>query len=379
MLNCNAAASDISVTLGDLGRVVYGILGVPFDALDFPDVVENITAAAAAREPLLISTPNVNFLIASHTSPEFRESLLLSDLCLVDGMPILWIARLLRIPIADRVAGSDLFDTLKSRQAPDRRLKVFLFGGGAGVAEHVSQTLNAESPGMECVGTLNPGFGSVEDLSSDQIITTINASQADLLAVFLSAEKAQKWLLHNHGRLHIPVRAQFGAVINFQAGTIKRAPIFARRIGLEWLWRIKEEPYLWSRYWIDGKALLRLLLTRALPLGAILLRTRIAALRKFDDLGIERTEDGLSAIIHLSGYAVARHIDGAISSFNGALGTGKQVSVDLSRVRAIDQRFFGLFLMLRKRLLRQNSILRFTGLSPHIREVFRLNGFDFLL
>jgi N-acetylglucosaminyldiphosphoundecaprenol N-acetyl-beta-D-mannosaminyltransferase len=67
------------------------------------------------------------------------------------------------------------------------------------------------------------------------------------LAVFLSASKAQAWLVQNHERIQVPVRAQLGATINFEAGTIKRAPAFVRSAGLEWLWRIKEEPNLWPR------------------------------------------------------------------------------------------------------------------------------------
>jgi len=364
---------------GDLRRAVYGILGVPFDALDFQTLLENIVAAVSAGKPFLISTPNVNFLMASRGNREFRESLLLSDLCLVDGMPIVWIARLLGLPLRRRLAGSDLFDSLKSRPATGRRLKVFLFGGGEGVAEAVAESLNLRADGMECVGTLNPGFGSVEELSSDQIIDAINASRADLLAVFLSADKAQKWLLYNHDRLRVPVRAQFGAVINFQAGIVQRAPAMVRRMGFEWLWRIKEEPYLRSRYWADGKGLLRLLLASAVPLGAAMLRTRLAAMRGIDDLRIDRIDDDESVILHLSGYATARHADGAIASFRDALAANRPISVDVSTTRAIDQRFFGLFLMLRKQLLRQGSTLRITGVTPHMNRTFRLNGFDYLL
>jgi N-acetylglucosaminyldiphosphoundecaprenol N-acetyl-beta-D-mannosaminyltransferase len=374
-----AIASTNLPAQDDFSRGVFGILGIPFDALDLATLLKSIGAAANGGVPFLVSTPNVNFLMASRSNSEFRESLLLSDLCLVDGMPIIWISRLLGIPIGDRLAGSDLFDTLKSRSATGRRLKVFLFGGGEGVAERVSKTLNTEATEMECVGTLNPGFGSVEELSTDQIIKSINSSHADLLAVFLSAEKAQRWLLHNHDRLQVPVRAQFGAVINFQAGTIKRAPTFLRKAGFEWVWRIKEEPYLWRRYWIDGKGLLYLLLTCALPLTASNLKIRIAGLRKSDDLRIDQREDDNSVTIHLTGFAIARHADVAIASFRSALGAKKQIWIDLSQTRAVDPRFFGLFLMLRKQLLRQDTCLKFKGITPRIRREFRLNGFDFLL
>src|SRR6266702_4963300 len=109
----------------DLSREVYGVLGLPIDALDLPALLRKMSSAADGATPLFISTPNVNFLIASRSNPEFRDSLLLSDLCLPDGMPIVWIARRLGIPIKQRISGEDLFDALKRRSG--RRLKVFLF------------------------------------------------------------------------------------------------------------------------------------------------------------------------------------------------------------------------------------------------------------
>ena len=187
--------------------------------------------------PFLLSTPNVNFLMMSQSDPDFRESLLMSDLCAADGMPILWIARLLGVPIREKLSGSDLFETLRSADGSGRRLKVFLFGGADHVADTVRERLNAEAGGMTCVGALNPGFGSVAELSTAEIIETIESSHADLLTVFLSARKAQEWLRHNHKRLQIPVRAQFGATINIQAGVIERAPAWIRRGGFEWMWK----------------------------------------------------------------------------------------------------------------------------------------------
>src|SRR2546430_6947191 len=114
---------------------------------------------------------------------EFRESLLMSDLCPVDGMPLIWIARLLGIPLRKRVSGSDIFDALGSTGTLGRKLKVYLFGGAEGVAETVGEKLNQQEGGLTCVGVLNPGFGSVADMSSEPIFQSINASQADLLTV----------------------------------------------------------------------------------------------------------------------------------------------------------------------------------------------------
>jgi N-acetylglucosaminyldiphosphoundecaprenol N-acetyl-beta-D-mannosaminyltransferase len=195
----------------------------------------------------------------------------------------------------------------------------------------------------------------------------------------LSAKKAQAWLLQNHDSLRIPVRAQFGATINFEAGTINRAPAFVRSAGLEWLWRIKEEPYLWRRYWTDGKSLLRLLLTGALPLAVDSLWIRFRSARTGRGLGIELREEEHAVIVRLSGLAIAVHADEAIKVFRQALGKEKAIDVDVSRTRLLDPRFFGLLLMVRKQLRKRGRALRFIGVSPAIIRAFRLNGFEYLL
>jgi N-acetylglucosaminyldiphosphoundecaprenol N-acetyl-beta-D-mannosaminyltransferase len=357
----------------DLSRNVFGLLGVPVDAIDFPTLLRSMEVAAGATTPFLISTPNVNFLVKSQDNDQFRESLLLSDLCLVDGMPLIWIAKLLRIPIRERIAGSDLFGRLKSMDGHGTRLRIFLLGGAEGIAAKVAAELNAQRCGLECVGVLNPGFGTIEEMSTPQIIETINASQADLIAVFFGAEKAQTWLMRNHLRLRAPIRAQFGATINFEAGTVRRAPPLLRSTGFEWLWRIKEEPYLWRRYWSDGKALLWLLLTSVLPLAVGGRRTGNVGFSIAAGLGHS------SVTISLEGTAVRAHAETAIECFRSALNSEKSIMLDLSNTRFIDARFFGLFLVVRKQLASRGHRLIFTGVSSRMRRLFRLNRFEFLL
>jgi len=368
-------ASPSVSDLPDLSRNVFGVLGVPLDAINFPTLIGLMGDAAGNVSPFLISTPNVNFLVKSQTNREFRESLLQSDLCLADGMPLIWIAKLLRIPIYERIAGADLFGRLKLANGSVRRLKVFLLGGAEGVAARVCEKLNSQRSGLECVGVLNPGFGNIEEISTPRIIDTINSSRADLLAVFFGAEKAQQWLIHNHHLLVPPIRAQFGATINFEAGTVKRAPRLLRSTGFEWLWRIKEEPYLWRRYWNDAKVLLYLLATCVLPLA---IGARWSGSRT-SDLSVTATEDATSITIELLGSAVCTNIDKAIDCFGSALAKGKNIKVDVARVRSVDPRFFGLFLMVRKQLASRDKQLNFIGISPDIRRIFRLNRFDFLL
>lgn len=377
--NTDTVATGVAQHLDDLSREVFGVLGMPIDALGLPASLRALDVAVERRKPFLLSTPNVNFLISCQAEPEFREALLKSDLCPADGMPIVWIARLLGVPIRDRVSGADLFDALKLADRVDRPLRVFLFGGADGIAAQVGRALNLRSRGLKCVGTLNPGFGTVDEMSDEQIIRTINLSGADILIVSLSAKKAQAWLLQNHDRFQIPVRAQFGATINFEAQTVKRAPRFVRQLGFEWLWRIKEEPYLWRRYWTDGKKLLRLLLTCALPAALISAWLRSLGAWAGEGQRIELREHPDSVVVTLSGLAISQHIDEAVDCFRDALDRKKALVVNVSGARVLDPRFFGLLLMVRKRLRAKGQTLRFVGVTPSINRLFRLNGFEFLL
>lgn len=303
-----------------------------------------------------------------------RELLLRSDLCPVDGVPIVWISRLLGIPIQMRVAGSDIFDRLKLEASSS--VKVFLFGGPEGVAETCSNVLNSQSSGVACVGTLYPGFGSVEKMSTDAIIDAINASGAGFLIASLGAQKGQAWLLRNHHRLRIPVRSHFGAALNFQAGCLRRAPLFVRRFGFEWLWRIKEEPHLWRRYFKDGLVLLRLMLTCVLPLALGALWQDVVN----DDRGLDVSCEGDQLrTIKLVGHAVERHVAKLIPMLRDQIGKSNLLTIDISGVRAIDPRFLGLLLIARKQMAARGGRLQIWGASSRLRRAFRLNRFDFLL
>lgn len=248
-------------------RALHWILGLPFDAISLAEAVQTVRNAARQRTPLFISTPNLNFLIASQKDPAFRDSVIHSDLSLADGMPILWLAKLLKVPIRERVAGSTLFEQLRYSplQPEDRPLRVYFFGGPDGVAEKAANAINQDSTSMQCVGYCSPGFGSLDDISTPDLLARINASEADFVVVSLGAKKGQAWIERNRAHLQAPVISHLGAVVNFVAGNVQRAPVWMQRVGLEWVWRIKEEPSLWSRYLNDGVSLLYITVTQVIP------------------------------------------------------------------------------------------------------------------
>jgi N-acetylglucosaminyldiphosphoundecaprenol N-acetyl-beta-D-mannosaminyltransferase len=371
--------TNLSPTRNDLSRDVYCILGMPIDVGGMCSVLDDIETAAANKVPLFISTPNLNWLVNMQSDPGFREALYESDLCPADGMPIVLIGRLLGVPIRSRVAGSDIFDAVKAEHDLAKPLKVFIFGGADGVAAAACRALNAQPSGLYCVGSLYPGFGSVDEMSRDDVIAKINSSNADFLVVSLGAKKGQLWLQRNRQRLLIPVRSHLGAVVNFQAGALKRAPPIMRRLGLEWVWRIKEEPYLWRRYWNDGGVLLRLLITRVLPLALWTWWLRTKFDRGRQSLVVAREHDRESITLRLSGPATARHVEMVIPAFRDAVLTGKQIIIDFSNTCVIDSRFLGLLLMLNKELKRSGAVPLFIGMSPRLKSIFQFNDLHYLI
>jgi N-acetylglucosaminyldiphosphoundecaprenol N-acetyl-beta-D-mannosaminyltransferase len=248
-------------------RRVIGLLGLPMDRVTLQEATDKVRHAARHQQRLFLSTPNLNFLMGCQTDLDFRLSVIDSDLSTADGMPLIWMSRWLGAPLPERVTGSNIFerllsDPLRPGQAP---LKVYFFGGPDGAAQQAADKLNRMPQSLVCVGHASPGFGSVEALSAPHWIEDINASQADILIIAMGALKGQTWLQKNRTNLHVPVISHLGAVINFAAGSVLRAPLWVQRTGLEWLWRIKEEPNLWRRYGQDALSFARVFGTQLLP------------------------------------------------------------------------------------------------------------------
>jgi N-acetylglucosaminyldiphosphoundecaprenol N-acetyl-beta-D-mannosaminyltransferase len=250
----------------DFQRKVHCVLGLPFDLLDEAQAIERVRASVRERKPCFFSTPNLSFATAVQRDAALRDSVLRSDMSVPDGMPLIWAAKLMGVPTRGRVAGSSMFEHLWHRPAPGAEpVKVFFFGGADGVAARASERINADVKGVRCVGFESPGFGSVEAMSGDELIGRINASGADFVIVSIGVAKGQAWIERNRPRLCAPVVSYLGAVVNFVAGAVRRSPKALQRLGLEWLWRIKEEPTLWQRYANDGRAYLGLLFGRVIP------------------------------------------------------------------------------------------------------------------
>ena len=319
----------------DFSRPRVCLLGLPFDPISLPEAVERVRTDAFAGRRCWIATPNLNFAIAARSDLAFRQSVLRSDLSLVDGMPLVWMSRALGAPLPQRVAGSDLFLALQVHPGPP--LKVYVFGGPPGVAARAAERINANGRGVRCVGFDEAGYGAVEAMSDPALIDRINRSGAHFIFGAIGAQKGQAWFAHNAARLVPPVFCHLGAVVNFSAGTVSRAPPWARRSGLEWAFRIKEEPALWKRYFRDGLSAAELVAKGILP-AALAARSRSAlAARTAPTVESDRSAGGIVLRpTRAAGSGAAAALRSALADCAGEPG---QVSVDLSLVAAVGNEF----------------------------------------
>jgi N-acetylglucosaminyldiphosphoundecaprenol N-acetyl-beta-D-mannosaminyltransferase len=367
--------SDLSANT-DFHRLVYCILGLPIDAMSLDQATRKLQGAARRRIRCFLSTPNLNFLVWSLADPGFRDSVIRSDMSVADGMPLVWIARAMGVPIRERLAGSSLFERMNKETYSS--MSVYFFGGPDGAACSAANTINSGSTKMRCVGYNFPGFGSIEDMSDTNIIREINERHPDFLVVALGARKGQAWIERNLYAIAAPIVSHLGAVVNIVAGKISRAPSWMQRLGLEWMWRIREEPALWKRYFSDGGALVKLLVTRVVP---CLFYQRYLGLSRDrflrSTVASERLSDTCKLI--LAGPWNDSNLTPLRKAFTEATRTPCDIVVDLHAVDYADSAFVALCILLYGHQSKLNRRLRFDGVTAVMRKIFKAHCVEYLI
>jgi len=236
------------------------ILGVPFDNVTTRQTIAIIEEMIASRRPHYLATANVDFTVQALHDPELQRILLDAHLVVCDGMPLVWASRWLGNPLPERVAGSDLAPLLL-RVAAEKGYRVFFLGAEQAVAETAIAKIRETHPGIQIAGQYSPPFSPLLEMDHDGICARIREANADLLFVSFGCPKQEKWIAMNYRKLGTPVSIGVGATIDFIAGHMKRAPRWMQATGLEWIYRLLQEPKrLMRRYfvdlWVFGRAIL---------------------------------------------------------------------------------------------------------------------------
>jgi N-acetylglucosaminyldiphosphoundecaprenol N-acetyl-beta-D-mannosaminyltransferase len=336
-----------------------------------------VRTAISERKRCFLSTPNLNFAVACLSDSSFRNSVLQSDVSLADGWPVVACAHLSRTRLPQRVAGSSLFDRL-CRSAHRPELSVYFFGGPDGAAAKACSQLNQAKQGTRCVGFDAPGFASVEEMSTVEQINRINQAQPDFLILALGAKKGQAWIQHNLTRLEVPVVSHLGAVVNFVAGSIRRAPKWMQAIGLEWMWRVKEEPALWKRYANDGTALITVLLPRVLSSAMDRLKNPPST-ADFINSNVSRHFSSVGTELTLKGPWALENIDRLRSEFAQHAALQTELTINLAHATHLDSCAIGQLMLLYGWQLKIGKSWKISHSSSAARRALRLASAEYLL
>ena len=245
------------------------ILGVKIDAIKSDEIENRLEQIFISDKKSYIFTPNTEFIINAQKDDEFRKTLNLASINLPDGIGLLWAAkfdslkfpfalvlkqiivvllwivsilsiifypRYIRNPIPERISGSDFVWPL-ARFAAKNRYKIFLLGGVSTIAERAALKLQTDIYGLQITGV-----SSLDPKDRDEVLTLINKSKADILLVAYGTPQQEIWLKNNLNETGCKLGMGIGGTLDFLAGTKKRAPVWMRYSGLEWLFRLIIEP-----------------------------------------------------------------------------------------------------------------------------------------
>jgi N-acetylglucosaminyldiphosphoundecaprenol N-acetyl-beta-D-mannosaminyltransferase len=237
-------------------RKCLAILGIRFDVVDMRLTLDRIGAMVRSRVPHYLATANVDFLVQARFDIELRRILLEADLVLCDGTPLVWLASWLGQPLPERVAGSDLVPQLLA-EAENLGWRVFFLGGSSKSIADAETNTRAKHPKLHLTA-YSPPFRPLLEMDHEDLLERLKAAKPDIVLVAFGCPKQEKWIRMNYRRAGIPVCIGVGATIDFLAGTVSRAPKWMQRGGVEWIYRLAQEPKrLLKRYatdlWVFGR------------------------------------------------------------------------------------------------------------------------------
>ena len=233
---------DVAPVASAMGIRIREILGLPVAMTDYARAMDAMDAMVERREPGFVCAAPVHAVMVAQDDPETYAALRQSTLTVPDGMPIVWAANILGEHLPDRVYGPELMLRYNERCA-ERGHRVWLYGGrDQGSLVQLALSLRRRHPGIKIVGGYAPPFRPLDAAEEASIAKMINDSRPDVLWVGIGVPKQEKWMARMRDRLEVPVMCGVGAAFDFHAGRISQAPDWMQDRGLEWTYRIAQEP-----------------------------------------------------------------------------------------------------------------------------------------
>jgi exopolysaccharide biosynthesis WecB/TagA/CpsF family protein/anti-anti-sigma factor len=344
------------------------MLGTPFHDVTMDETLDAIARMIQRRAPSYIVTANLDFATQAASDVELQRILIEAELVLCDGTPLVWTSRLTGHPLRERVAGSDLVPRIAERGAREG-WRIFLLGGDPKSLEGAAKNLAERYPGLTIAGTYSPPFAALHEFDHADIAARVQAAKPDVLLVAFGCPKQEKWIYAHYRSVGVPCSIGVGATIDFLAGKVQRAPGWLGKLGLEWVFRMAQEPgRLVGRYSKDLVFLFRQIL-----------RERNAILRTVESTETPKTQrgdrsDSDAEVMFWKGPVVAGTIDRL-----GAPSLTRPFIIDLSMVTMLDSSGMGHLLRTLRKGWAAGMVGCYSSPSEKVTSVLQLTRLDRVL
>lgn len=234
-------------------------MNTEIDNLTMQEVLQEVENIIDRKECAYVVTPNVDHIVQLERNEELQAVYKNASLILTDGKPLIWISKMYKTPIKEKISGSDLFPLL-CKMAAEKKYTMFFLGAAEGVAQTAANKLVKRFPKLNVVGTYSPPFGFEKNAGEmKKIIKMIQKAHPDILIVGLGCPKQELFMYKFCKELNVPISFGLGASLDFEAGKVKRAPKWMANHGLEWFYRIIQDPRrMAKRYLVDDLQIARL-------------------------------------------------------------------------------------------------------------------------
>jgi len=236
------------------------LLNTYVNSLDMNDTISGIENMINSGKKSYVVAVNVDVIIKIEQDPYLKEIVDNADMVLVDGKPLIWISKVYKRPVKNKISGSDLVPLL-CEVAAQRGYSIFIIGGQEGIADQAKNRLEGKLRGIKIVGTYSPPFGFEMDRKElSKINSLISKAKPDLLITCFGCPKQEKFIYENIQFYDAKVSVCAGATVDFLAGNVKRAPKWMSEHGFEWFYRFLQEPKrMFKRYFVDDLKILKLI------------------------------------------------------------------------------------------------------------------------
>ncbi len=336
-------------------------MGLPINSMSASEAVDTLESLILSGGTHQVCAMNLDTWLNALADPHLHRIVAGSSLVLPDGMPLVWISRLLGCPLAERVTGVDLVPRLAELSAR-KGYKIFLLGAKPGVAERASRLLERNYPGVQIVGTFAPDEENLIRMDHTEILRQIHAVSPDVLLVAFGNPKQEKWIWMHRKRLGVPLAMGVGGSFDILIGDMLRAPRWVQNCGLEWAMRLLQEPVrLAPRYLRDFAGLVR-----HLPMALL------AAWCQRPYLGQSRLTTSITPqVLHVNihGRLGAETAAAVQDATTASIVNGLMMVVHLHSVKQVTVAGLGALLGARRQLLEAGLSLSLAGLNLKTRFV----------